>query len=259
MARNSQAHATVQISCTDGRLLENQLVVGLVFYNILKDTNWGAFPESVIMPQHSVGEVSQMFSQAYNQDFQNGGIDDDIANTESSESDDNVEVKLEHIGVNLIKDEYEHFVELTNQDNTDNVGILDDLELVKEMLDGDEMAIKLEPRTVLIKEFKYFCTLCEFVSKRNDHLKRHIERIHKEKDEDAPIYACESCSYISTIHENFKRHKKTLCNAKIEKCLFCDKRVLSKEAARVHRRRNHAEKWKQYKQTILKKDDRKTK
>jgi len=252
-AGDSKACPPVKISCADGRLLENKLLVGLVFYNILKDSNWGMFPESgILMPQHSVGEVSQMFSDAFNQDFRNVGT----VKKEVSEYEENVEVKLEQVDVIVKVEEGEHYVELNAQTNIENVteddkklfcGISPKSSQIKRHIQKKHFSEEVNQSNVIRNEFKYFCTICEFVSKRSDHLRRHIDRIHTKKDENATIYACANCSYTSTVQENFKRHAKTLCLAKVVKCLFCDKKSWTKEGSRVHIRRNHAEEWKKYK------------
>ena len=64
--RKSQIYENVQIVCSDGRLLENQLAVGLIFYQLIKDINSEGFSDIVlIMLDYTVQEVTAMFSELY--------------------------------------------------------------------------------------------------------------------------------------------------------------------------------------------------
>ena len=208
--RNSQIHQNVQISCSNGRLLENQMMVGCIFYNILKEVNFGLLSDSVlIMPEYTVEEVTSVFNRAYAQTFHG-----ETTKTIDHSKFEYFEVKLEP------EDEHEE-------------NVVDD-------------AVN---RRVIQKEMKYFCKECEFSAHKIDQLKRHMERKHTLVDVKSTTYACEDCPYTSNIYKVYQRHKKNQppCNAKSEKCLFCEKSSLTKQACKKHMRRYHEVEWKQYK------------
>eukprot|EP00092_Neocalanus_flemingeri_P006986 GFUD01007540.1.p1 GENE.GFUD01007540.1~~GFUD01007540.1.p1 ORF type:complete len:375 (+),score=81.02 GFUD01007540.1:42-1166(+) len=205
--RNSQPDQNVEISCQNGRLIENQLIVGLMFYDILKDINYVDFPDCVlIMPDYRTEEVSAMFTKAYNQTFKNE-IKENINHSEFVYHDTLEEIKDEPVD------------------------------------DSVDLIIKEDNSDQNVEEFKHVCSFCKFNTKRKDHLSRHIERMHTTSG----IYECDVCSYTSNVHENFMKHKKNPCTAKSEKCMFCEKRSVNKESARKHRRRYHQQEWEQYK------------
>ena len=61
--RSNQLYQNVQISCANGRLLENQLIICLAFYDIFKDINVLILADSVIiMPEFSIEEISSIFT-----------------------------------------------------------------------------------------------------------------------------------------------------------------------------------------------------
>ena len=220
--RNNQLHQNVQISCRNGRVLESQLMVGLIFYEVLKDINYACLPDSVIiMPEYKIEEVSAIFTEAYNQSFKN--VEDNIAHTEVVYFDTLDQVKQEPEEENDVYNQNEYYDLIVKKEHNDENG----------------------------KEFKYFCSLCQYKAKRSDHLKRHAERMHTQgiaDDENLVSYACDICSYTSKIYENFRKHKKSPCTVKSEKCPFCDKRSKSKDAARKHRKRYHEQEREQNKE-----------
>jgi len=213
--RKSQIYQTVQIVCSDGRFLENQLAVGLSFYHLIKDINSEGFPDIVlIMLDHTVQEVTAMFSELYDHKYKDVA---DIKEFVKSDHEDAIQ--------DLVKIEY------SDDDTTMQLFNDDDLN-IKNIDDG---AIELS------------CDFCNFKSKLSSRLKTHIERMHN-VNKNLGTYKCEDCKFTANSHCNLLRHKKTQCNQKSEICLFCDKKYLTKSSMKKHRIRYHKQEWKEFKE-----------
>ena len=197
------------------------MIVGLVFYKYLKEITHVSLDDCIIiLADYILEDINSLFSDAYNQDFLNIKYETQLVLV----NDTPELVKKEPVDKEDIKQELDYeFVDIVKKDDLDDKKGRED-------------------------EYNYSCSLCEYMTKRSDNLKNHVERMHTlQKDEDNLInFSCDNCSYSSNRIENLIRHKKTDCSEKNAKCLFCDKRSLNKEAARKHRERNHQQEWKQY-------------
>ena len=216
--RKSQIYQNIQIACSDGRLLENQLAVGLIFYQLIQDIKSEGFPDIVlIMLDYTVQEVTALFSQLYNHKYRDAA---DITECVKYDHEDAFEdlVKIEHSDDDSIQQRVESF----NEDDF-NIKNIDD------------------------SATEFNCDFCKFKSKLSSRLQKHIERMHK-VDENLGTFTCENCKFTSNVHASFLRHKKTQCNQKLESCMFCDKKCKTKSSARKHRGRYHKQEWKEYKE-----------
>ena len=93
--RSSHHHQTIQVSCLDGRILETQLGVGLVFFTILKDINYGSLTDIVIiLPDHTVQEIGHSFSQIYNQALRDENQEENVAVEYCNVLDEDVKEEL---------------------------------------------------------------------------------------------------------------------------------------------------------------------
>jgi len=90
-----------------------------------------------------------------------------------------------------------------------------------------------------------YCDQCNYVTIKNDDLKKHVQKEHLSDRADLPYFVCKYCTYKTKTYKNFSKHKKNLqhCTPKTVECLFCDIKSSSKEASRKHMERNHKEKW----------------
>ena len=99
--RSNQLYQNVQISCANGRLLENQLIICLAFYDIFKDINFACFADSVIiMPEVSIEELCYIFTKVYNQAFKSTAVQEHIVFSEIKSED--VYVKQEPTFENIV-------------------------------------------------------------------------------------------------------------------------------------------------------------
>jgi len=77
----------------------------------------------------------------------------------------------------------------------------------------------------------YQCIICEFRSKRKDYLKEHM-KVHNAVKE----HSCEKCGFKTNRTRELRYHK---CRTKVFSCEICDKRSVSLEALRKHKKRFH--------------------
>jgi len=189
-------------------------MVGLVFYDIMKDMHFAYFTDTVIiMPDNTMEEICDFFAEAYNQAFKSVEVEEDA---------------IEFCNI-TIKDIKEEVVEKAIEDK-----------LMGE--DNRIMALVKEEKNDNSVDLKYHCTSCNYRARRRDTLNQHIKSKHLSRD--SPVYACDNCSYESNVIDNFKRHVSYGCRSKSVICPFCEKRCLTKEALRTHKRRHHKDTFK---------------
>ena len=298
--KNSKLYQNVQISCSNGRLLENQMIVGLVFYYFLKDVKFMLSSDCVlILPEYTLEEINGLFSVIYSQDFhtapqQNGNTDeflnvnDKIAGEENQSSEE--ESSKDVVSDYFIKSEegakagtpyecddcpysstiYNKF--LGHKRNNYMCGLRSEKCLFcKKISKSYESCRKHMERkhpdewTIFKKENKLkrnqavlnaktednhliegglYCDQCNYVSIRNEDLKKHVQKKHLADGDNIPYFICKYCTFKTKTYKSFSRHKKNQqhCTPKTVECLFCEKKSISKEASRKHMERNHREK-----------------
>ena len=213
-ARSSQQHQNIEISGKNGRLLENQLMVGLVFYDIMRDIPFAYFTDTVIiMPDYTMEEICDTFAEAYKQAFKSSDQENSFQYSDVTNEDIKEEVAEEFENPKIGEDNTK--IALVNAEKGDNA-----------------------------EDLKHMCTSCNYRARRRDTLNQHIKRKHVSQD-DLPVYGCEKCSYASNVIENFRRHMKDGCRSKSVICPLCEKRCLTKDALRTHKRRHHKQTFEQ--------------
>merc|ERR1712179_125826 len=297
LVKNSQLHQNVQISCSNGRLLQNQMIVGLVFYYFLKDLNFIFSPDCVlILPEYTLEEVNGLFSAIYSQDYhtthKQSDDHDDILYVAKKQALDIVEEKhkseeksTKDAGDYSIKSEEKNEVTnantpytcddcqytfigynkfLSHKRNNYMCGLRTEKCLFCNKISKsyessrkhmerkhqcewtifkkenklkrnlDVLNIKTENSQLM--ESGLYCDQCNYVTIKNDDLKKHVQKEHLSDRADLPYFVCKYCTYKTKTYKNFSKHKKNLqhCTPKTVECLFCDIKSSSKEASRKH-------------------------
>ena len=194
--RSSHHHQTIQVSCLDGRVLETQLGVGLVFYTILRDITYVSLSDLVIiMPDHTVQEISNMFSTVYNQELRE----------DYQEVNFGVESLVDNIKEESIEGKYERGINAETVEAEDEKFKCSYCDFLTQRKDTLSQHKRRKHKT--LDNVPIQCGFCEYRTPRKDTLNQHIKRQHT-KQENLHIYACENCSYTSTAKFNFKSHRK---------------------------------------------------
>ena len=86
------------------------------------------------------------------------------------------------------------------------------------------------------------CWFCDIIAKSSIHLRKHVQEIHPEKEEQVRlklIHRCEHCDeYFNTpisLSEHVKKHD-------LERCAYCEKLVLVGKPLEIHEKENHTDK-----------------
>ena len=163
------------------------------------------------MPDYTMEEICDTFSEAYSQAFKSVQVQENV-------------IEFCNVAIDNIKEEV-----------VDN----DEEEFENKVMSEDNMKMELgkaEKKEHSV-DLKHHCTSCNYRARRRDTLNQHVKSKHISQD--SPVYACENCSYTSNVIDHFRRHMKDGCRSKSVICPFCEKRCLTKDALRTHKRRYH--------------------
>ena len=263
--KSNQLHQNIQLSCANGRLLESQLIVSLVFYNIFRDFNCLSLQDSIIiLPDHSVEELCVIFNAVYEQEYNKNESPANKEITGITNDNEVTQIKEELLAGGVEDtDEEQMYQGKIEEEFTpqmfEKCGLCNKMCATKGALNAHQIRFhrqQIKRKKVAIEgqidifgddesELNYSCNACEYKTRRSDALKTHTERKHKDKDK-MILSACDTCGYTSYISGNFKNHKKH-CRQKSEQCSMCDKKCLTKEALRKHRKRLHKDEWEHHK------------